>query len=107
MREREEMTQGGLDLLGSALLAAKEALRGQRLSYMALRGDGLVVERAFGLPEGIPLGKRVPLGEGVAGWVARMKKPLLVKDLEREVRFIVTGVRRAVLVDMGKTRILI
>lgn len=82
------MTQGGLDLLDSALQATKEALRGQRLSYMALSNDALVLERAFGLPYGVALGKRVPLGEGVAGWVARMKKPLLVRDFEREVHFI-------------------
>ncbi len=103
LKEREEMDQGGLpprtatfqgvpgrdlDLLGSALLAAKEALRGGRLSYMALSGDALVIERAFGLPQGIALGRKVPLGDGVAGWVVRMKKPLLVKDLKREVRFI-------------------
>ena len=88
LREREEKSQGGLDLLGSALLVTKEALRGRRLSYMTLSGENLVIERAFGLPEGIALDKRLPLGEGVAGWVARMKKPLLVKDFEREVRFI-------------------
>ncbi|MDP2954280.1 MAG: GAF domain-containing protein, partial [Chloroflexota bacterium] len=88
LREREEKSQGGLDLLGSALLVTKEALQGRRLSYMALSGENLVIERAFGLPEGIALGKRLPLGEGVAGWVARMKKPLLVKDFKREVRFI-------------------
>lgn len=90
MREelRERMTQEGLDLLGSALLTIKEALRGQRISYMALHGEALVLERAFGLPEGIALNRRVPLEEGVAGWVVRMKKPLLVKDVKREVRFI-------------------
>jgi diguanylate cyclase (GGDEF)-like protein len=47
-----------------------------------------VIERAFGLPGEVALGRKVPLGEGVASWVARMKKPLLVKDFGREVRFV-------------------
>jgi response regulator RpfG family c-di-GMP phosphodiesterase len=38
----------------------------------------LSIEAAVGLPPGVVEGTRIPLGEGIAGWVAAMKEPLIL-----------------------------
>lgn len=49
--------------------------------------DELLAVAAVGTGAEMMQGVRVPLGDGVAGWVAREAKPQLVSDIERDPRF--------------------
>jgi diguanylate cyclase (GGDEF)-like protein len=68
-------------------------LMGRTLGYQAfavllldeLQGD-LVVKSIFGINPSVE-GRRVPLGEGIAGWAARERKRLLVRDVRTDGRF--------------------
>lgn len=91
MTRARDIAKGSPDLVESALEAIKEALQSRRLSYMSVTDNGLVIDRAFGLPAKVRPGMRVPLGEGVAGWVAETKKPLLMRDLRSDRRFPIRG----------------
>ncbi|MDF1535673.1 MAG: HD domain-containing protein [bacterium] len=60
---------------------------GHLLLLDAERGE-LVVEYSQGMPERRVSGKRsVPLGQGLAGWVAANRKPLLVEDFSSQDTF--------------------
>lgn len=49
--------------------------------------DDLVLAAARGLPEA-SIGKvRIPLGEGLEGWVGRRLEPLMLKDFRADLRF--------------------
>jgi GAF domain-containing protein len=50
-------------------------------------GDELIVVAAVGSGSEIMMGLRVPVGQGVAGWVAREAKSQLVEDMRRDPRF--------------------
>jgi PAS domain S-box-containing protein len=43
-----------------------------------------------------PEGSAIPIGEGIAGWVAARREPLLVNDVSRDIRFVRRGQDRAV-----------
>ncbi|MDD5292151.1 MAG: GAF domain-containing sensor histidine kinase [Candidatus Omnitrophica bacterium] len=47
----------------------------------------LVIEAASGLKEEIVKQARIKLGQGIAGWVAKELKPLLIKDIDDHPRF--------------------
>ncbi len=44
----------------------------------------LVIRTSIGLNEDIVVKTRVPLGEGIAGWVAEHQKPLLIDDFQEK-----------------------
>lgn len=46
----------------------------------------VIVEAAYGYPDGI-VGKRLPGGVGIAGWVARTGTPLVVDDVRTDPRY--------------------
>ncbi len=49
--------------------------------------DDLMLTAAKGMPEGV-IGKvRIPLGEGVEGWVGRRLEPLMLKEFHADSRF--------------------
>lgn len=48
----------------------------------------LSIKAAAGLSEGIVENARHKVGEGVSGWVAMRKEPLLVKDIDKDERFL-------------------
>ncbi len=76
-------------LLEVALSRVKALLRAKSGSLLLLEEttNELVVVRAWGQPPLPPEGARQPLGEGVAGHVARHCEPLLVAEIERDGRF--------------------
>lgn len=47
----------------------------------------LTVDAAIGLPKDIVGKVRVNLGDGIAGWVAQNKQPVLIKDISKDPRF--------------------
>ncbi len=65
-------------------------MHAQRVSIMLMdrRGGELYVRIAVGMPEAIIPQAKVKLGEGIAGWVAASGKPLLVKDIKEDKRFV-------------------
>ena len=49
--------------------------------------DELVFEAVIGAGEQELLGKRIPAGTGVAGWVLASQEPLVIEDVEHDPRF--------------------
>jgi putative nucleotidyltransferase with HDIG domain len=64
-------------------------LKAKRVSLMILNKatNELSIEASVGLDEQLAQTIRVPLGGGIAGWVAREGKALLVEDIEQDDRF--------------------
>jgi signal transduction histidine kinase len=65
-------------------------MQAQRVSIMLMdrRGGELYVRVAVGIPQAVIPQAKVKLGEGIAGWVAASGKPLLVKDVKEDKRFV-------------------
>ena len=82
-------------LLDYILQAALDRVRAQRGSLMLVTGGGghLEVVRSVGLPEEY-LGRRVPFGESISGWVAQNQLPLLVPDIAQQPQVDKMSVRR-------------
>ncbi|MDP2726853.1 MAG: GAF domain-containing protein, partial [Dehalococcoidia bacterium] len=55
-----------------------EETQADRVSLMLLEGEELVIAAAVGLPEGLAKPIRIKIGEGIAGWVAKTEKALLL-----------------------------
>jgi putative nucleotidyltransferase with HDIG domain len=64
-------------------------LKAKRVSLMILdmTTNELVIEASVGLDERLVQTVRVPLGSGIAGWVAKEGKALLVDNIEQDSRF--------------------
>ncbi len=78
------------ETLNNILNAARNVVESQGASLFLINKDNpeeLMVVAAVGTGASIIQGLRVPLGEGVAGWVAREARPQLVSDIERDPRF--------------------
>ncbi len=73
-------------LLESILGLIQQHLNVDRCSLMIIDEDQkqLRIRKAFGMPEVDIDQVRVPLGEGIAGYVAAGTRPLLIKDLSAE-----------------------
>lgn len=78
------------ETLQNILNAAVEVVEAQGASLFLLNKDNadeLIGVAAVGLGADIIQGVRVPVGEGVAGWVAREAQPQLVADMTSDSRF--------------------
>jgi putative nucleotidyltransferase with HDIG domain len=64
-------------------------LKAKRVSLMILNKatNELEIESSVGLDRRLAKTVRVPLGVGIAGWVAKAGKALLVEDIEQDDRF--------------------
>lgn len=47
----------------------------------------LYIKAAKGLPDDVVRAFRPQIGQGISGWVAKHKKPLLIRDIEKDKRF--------------------
>ena len=79
-----------LDLLGQMLKDAMEIIQAKDGSVLVL--DPESQELAFLLtagdvPEDALLGRRIPAGQGVAGWVAASRRPVIVNNSSEDGRF--------------------
>jgi Nif-specific regulatory protein len=75
-------------LLGTTCERVAEALSAERATIWlvdAERGD--LVSRVAILPELPVPSLRLPLGQGIAGWVARMGEPVRIADASKDERF--------------------
>jgi PAS domain S-box-containing protein len=78
------------DTLQNILDAAMSVVEAQGASLFLFNKDDaseLIVVAAVGTASDIMQGLRVPVGQGVAGWVAREAKSELVSKIERDPRF--------------------
>ncbi|MEO8610066.1 MAG: GAF domain-containing protein [Chloroflexota bacterium] len=78
------------ETLQNILHSAMDVVEAQGASLFLFNkdnGDELIVVAAVGSGSEIMMGMHVPVGEGVAGWVAREARSQLVEDTRRDPRF--------------------
>ncbi|MGB9857973.1 MAG: HD domain-containing phosphohydrolase [Dictyoglomaceae bacterium] len=77
------------DLLNLIMFLSKETLEAEASSLMLLdeKNRKLVFEVALGEKGDIIKQFKIPLGEGIAGWVAMTGEPIIVNDVNKDSRF--------------------
>uniref|UniRef100_A0A832MNR2 histidine kinase n=1 Tax=Eiseniibacteriota bacterium TaxID=2212470 RepID=A0A832MNR2_UNCEI len=79
LRPGATAARGGAEVLRLALEMVSEVMNARVVSLLAPGPDGaLVIEAAVGLDEEIVRRATLPRGRGVAGWVARHRRPVCV-----------------------------
>lgn len=74
-------------VLTTTTLAVKELLGGSTASILTVDGDALTFQVATGQSSAYIKPFRVPLGQGIAGWVVEHKQPVIVDDVQNDPRF--------------------
>ncbi len=74
-------------VLYTTTLAVKELLGGSTASILTVDGDALTFQVATGQSSAQIKPFRVPLGQGIAGWVVEHKQPVMVDDVQNDPRF--------------------
>ncbi len=64
-----------------------KVLEAKSASLMILEGDTLRIKSSKHIPENVMKQCKVKAGAGISGWVALMGEPLLVNNVEEDVRF--------------------
>jgi response regulator RpfG family c-di-GMP phosphodiesterase len=77
------------ELLSFTIQLMATELKAKRVSLMILdkRTNELVIEASVGIDAQVAQAVHVPVGAGIAGWVAQEGKALLVEDIEQDSRF--------------------
>jgi len=77
------------ELLGTIMASTTELLRAETSSLLLLDEEAgeLIVEVATGEPGAAVARKRVPAGQGIAGWVVEHAEPAVVDDPAADPRF--------------------
>jgi GAF domain-containing protein len=90
-------------LLQSIVEVARAIFGARAASIMLLDGDTgeLVFEAVTGEGEDTLVGRRIPGGTGIAGWVAESGQPLVVEDVASDPRFALDQARRTGYVPKG------
>lgn len=87
-----------------AIVEVARAIFGARAASVMLLDEAtaeLVFEAVTGEGEDTLVGRRIPSGTGIAGWVAQSGQPLVVEDVARDPRFAVQEARRTGYVPKG------
>lgn len=76
-------------LFDTILQQVQEVMDVENCSLMAYdqMSESLTLDAAIGLPSNMVGQIQVKIGEGIAGWVAQNLKPVLLKDVSKDVRF--------------------
>lgn len=76
-------------LFDTILQQVQEVMNVENCSLMAFDtlSQTLTLDAAIGVPSNMVGQIQVAMGEGIAGWVAQNKKPVLLKDVSKDVRF--------------------
>jgi phosphoserine phosphatase RsbU/P len=75
-------------VLTATTQAVKELLNASAASILTVDGDELTFQVSVGGPTAVAAKPfRVPLGQGIAGWVVEHKQPVLVNDAQNDPRF--------------------
>jgi GAF domain-containing protein len=90
-------------LLQSIVEVARAIFGARAASIMLLDAttEELVFEAVTGEGEDTLVGRRIPSGTGIAGWVAESGQPLVVEDVATDPRFAVDEARRTGYVPKG------
>lgn len=77
------------EVVDHIITSAQEVMGADAASLMLREGDELVFEVALGRASGMLVGKgtRLPLGQGIAGWVASTGEALMFDDVYDDARF--------------------
>ena len=78
---------GHRELLTSITSTAMKLFGASACSLALIEGDHLVFRAASGAGAGAVRGVSVPLGQGIAGWVAAHGAPLVIPDVARDPRW--------------------
>jgi GAF domain-containing protein len=87
-----------------AIVEVARAIFGARAASIMLLDESageLVFEAVTGEGEDTLVGKRIPSGTGIAGWVAASGQPLVVEDVAEDPRFAADQARRTGYVPKG------
>jgi GAF domain-containing protein len=87
-----------------AIVEVARAIFGARAASIMLLDEGageLVFEAVTGEGEDTLVGRRIPSGTGIAGWVAESGQPLVVEDVASDPRFAEQAARRTGYVPKG------
>jgi signal transduction histidine kinase/GAF domain-containing protein len=90
LNEASHTVTSSLDLeqvLTTVMREATNVLKVEATSVLLLDDEELVLKTVVGPQAEKAKGLRLPLGQGIAGWVAREGQPLLVPDVKKEPRF--------------------
>jgi GAF domain-containing protein len=95
--------EGHRPLLQAIVEVARAIFGARAASIMLLdeRTAELVFEAVTGEGEDTLVGRRIPSGTGIAGWVAESGQPLVVEDVAGDPRFAVQEARRTGYVPKG------
>lgn len=98
-----ESREGYRPLLQSIVEVARAIFGARAASVMLLDEDTneLVFEAVTGEGEDTLVGRRIPSGAGIAGWVAESGQPLVIEDVSADPRFAVEQARRTGYVPKG------
>ena len=77
------------ELLGLVLDRSMRVVRANIGSIMLLdeQGQTLRLVASRGLPDDVPLGTQLKVGEGIAGRIVELGEPVLVENIETDPRF--------------------
>jgi diguanylate cyclase (GGDEF)-like protein len=77
------------EILENIMTKVGELLKPRNWSLMLMDGDGshLYFEIVVGEGADVLRGRRLDIGEGIAGWVARTGQSVLIKDVRNDARF--------------------
>jgi GAF domain-containing protein len=87
-----------------AIVDVARAILGARASSIMLLDEPageLVFEAVTGEGEDELVGRRLPAGTGIAGWVAQSREPLVIEDVTQDPRFDAEAARRTGYVPQG------
>jgi GAF domain-containing protein len=96
--------QAGHRPLLQAIVEVARAIFGARAASIMLLDEDvgeLVFEAVTGEGEDTLVGRRIPTGTGIAGWVAGTGQPLVVEDVAADPRFALEEARRTGYVPKG------
>jgi GAF domain-containing protein len=95
--------EGHRPLLQSIVEVAQAIFGARAASIMLLdeQTGELVFEAVTGEEEDTLVGRRIPSGTGLAGWVAASRQPVVIEDVSADPRFAVEEARRTGYVPKG------
>jgi sigma-B regulation protein RsbU (phosphoserine phosphatase) len=74
-------------VLTTTTQAVRDLLHASTASILTVDGDALTFQVAIGESSSAVKPFRVPLGQGIAGWVVEHKEPVIVDDAQNDPRF--------------------